>query len=113
NNKIYLLTISDGNESSSMAYQVIRAYSIEGNRLNDKVSLIKTSKGLQNSILIEYSIFSAGDRELIKYDSDKKIIYIPIVLEKGKVTDRNILYQFKGEYFEHLLTEKRVAEKNK
>ena len=44
---------------------------------------------------------------LIKYDKIKKIIYIPIVLEDGKVTDRYIQYKFNGSYFEKV-TKKKV-----
>ena len=39
------------------------------------------------------------------YDAVKKIIYIPIVLDNGKVTNRYILYQFNGQYFEHILAQ--------
>ena len=36
-----------------------------------------------------------------------KIKYaFPIVFENGKVTDRYTLYQFNGQYFEHILTQK-------
>ncbi len=107
NGKIYFLGVSGGSESSKYAYEVIRAYSINDSTLDDSVKLIKTASGLQNSIFIEYDFFSVADRperplKLIKYDADKKIIYIPIVWENGKVTNKFIRYQFTGQYFEKL-----------
>lgn len=107
NGKTYFLGVSGGSESSKYAYEVIRAYCITDSTINDSVKLIKTASGLQNSILIEYDFFSVVDRperpiKLIKYDVDKKIIYIPIVWENGKVTNKFIRYQFTGQYFEKL-----------
>ena len=71
------------------------------------LKLFKTKTDLLNEINVYFDFFSVVDRperplRLIKYDTDKKIIYIPIVFEKGKVTDRYILYQFNGQYFEHI-----------
>lgn len=105
NGKIYFLGVSGGSESSKYAYEVIRAYSINDSTIDDSVKLIKTASGLHNSIFIEYDFFSVADRperplKLIKYDADKKIIYIPIVWEHGKVTNKFIRYQFTGQYFE-------------
>ena len=40
--------------------------------------------------------------ELISYDGKKKIIYIPVVNNNGKVSNKNILYQLKGGYFEFI-----------
>jgi hypothetical protein len=112
NNKNYFLAICGGSYSTKDAYEIISVYGVSGNTLIDTIQLIKTPKGLQNSISFEYDFFSVVDRPerplfLIKYDADKKIIYIPIVLENGKVTDRYILYQFNGHYFEHILTHKK------
>jgi hypothetical protein len=77
--------------------------------LNDTTKLIKTQKGLINEINVAYDVFSVVDRperpiKLIKYDSDKKTIYIPVVYENGKVTNKFIVYQFNGQYFEHVVT---------
>lgn len=112
NGKNYFLSIAGGSESTKNAYEFIKAYSISGNTINDSVPLIKTQSGINNSISIEYDLFSVVDRperpiHLIKYDADKKIIYIPIILEGGKVIDRFILYQFTGQYFEKVLTQKK------
>lgn len=107
NGKIYYLGVGGGSESSKYAYEVIRAYSITDSTIDNSVKLIKTESGLQNSILVEYDFFSVVDRpdrpiKLIKYDADKKTIYIPIVWENGKVTNKFIRYQFTGQYFEKL-----------
>ena len=80
---------------------------IENNHLNDTVKLIRTPGGLTNSINVEFDFFKAPDNgekpiHVIKYDTDKKIIYIPIVLEDGRVTKRFILYKFNGKYFEKI-----------
>lgn len=112
--KTYYLAVSGGSLSSKDKYQSIRVYSVDNNSLNDTVAIIKTPKGLDYSISFEYDFFSVVDRperplRLIKYDADKKIIYIPIVLEDGKVTNRFILYQFTGQYFEHILTQKKSS----
>ena len=112
NGKNYLLAVSGGSESTKDAYEIIRAYSISGSTLNDTIKLIKTKSGLQNSINIEYDFFSVVDRpqrpiRLIKYDTNNKKIYIPIVLENGKVTDRFITYEFTGQYFERKQLDKK------
>lgn len=117
NNKTYFLATSMGSESSKYYYEAIRVYSILNDILSDSIQLIKTSSGLNNSIVIEYDVSSVLKRperpiRLIKYDNEKRIIYIPIVTEDSMVTDRYILYQFTGQYFEEILTQKK-ADKNK
>ena len=107
--KRYYLAISGGSESTRDAYETIGVYSISNDSLVDTVKLIKTPSGLSNSIGFEYDFFSVVERperptRLIKYDTVKKIIYIPVVLKDGKVTDRFIPYQFTGQYFEKLNT---------
>ena len=114
NDKTYYLAIADGSESTKYGYEFIRVYSISGNTVDDNVKLIKTSTGIRNSINFEYDFFSVEDRpespiHLIKYDAAKKIIYIPIVVGDGKVTDRFILYQFTGQYFEKILTQTKAS----
>lgn len=102
NGFIYFLAVSGGSESSKYAYKTVRAYSISGNKINDSVRLFKTKSGPQNSISFEYDVSSVADRPEIKYDADKKIVYIPIVFANGKVTKNFIRYQFTGQYFEKL-----------
>lgn len=114
NNKTYYLAISNGIYSNKDISQSVQVFTIEGNAINDKTKIIKTKSGLTHTIRIDFDFFSVVDRperplELIKYDADKKIIYIPIVLENGKVTNRFIRYQFTGQYFEKMITQKNTA----
>jgi hypothetical protein len=110
NNKTYYLAINNWKYSTSGAVQSIKAFAIENNTLNDTLKLFKTKTDLLNEIEVDFDFFSVVDRperplRLIKYNPNKKIVYIPIVIENGEVTDRYILYQFKGKYFEHILTQ--------
>jgi len=101
----YFLVIGRGNTSKKYSYEFINIYSITGNKLDDNNPIIKTINGLTNSINLEYDFFSVRNRierpiRLIKYDNVKKTIYVPIILDSGKVTDKFIIYQLKGKYFE-------------
>lgn len=109
--RTYYLAINNGIYSTKDISQSIKAFTIENNTLNDTIKIFKTKTELLNEISINLDFFSVVDRperplQLINYDSDKKIIYIPIVYENGEVTDRYILYQFNGQYFEHIMTQK-------
>ena len=69
--------------------------------------IFKTKTKKLNNISVEFDFFSVADRperplELISYDEKKKIIYIPVVNNNGKVSNKNILYQLKGGYFEFI-----------
>jgi len=106
-NKIYILTLAGGTESSAIGYEFISFYSISGDTLNEEVPLLKTSNGFERSITIEYDFSSVNDRsQLIKYDSEHKIIYIPVASEDGKITDNYNVYKFTGQYFEKIATRK-------
>jgi len=112
--KTYYLTVSDESESTKFAYETLSIYTVSNDTLNDKVKLIKTQSGLNNSISFEYDFFSVAGRperpiHLIKYDINKKTLYIPIVLADGKVTNRYIIYQFNGQYFEKVQTKKEIT----
>ena len=105
NNKKYILALASGTESSRFEYEFITVYCISDSTLNDKVPLFKTSNGLKNSLTCEYDVSSVmnGDEEanhLIKYDKDKRILYVPIILEDGRITNNFTSYQFNGQYFE-------------
>ncbi|WP_367769391.1 hypothetical protein AB3G33_11130 [Flavobacterium sp. WC2421] len=111
NTKTYYLAVYNGIYSTKDCSQSIQIFTIENDTLNNNVKLIKTKKGLVSSIDVYFDFFSVAERperplRLIKYDKEKKIIYIPIVVEDGKVTNRYILYQFNGKYFEHIETQK-------
>jgi hypothetical protein len=116
NNVNYFIAVGGGSESTKDYYEFIKVYSASADGLNDSVPLIKTASGLKNEISFEYDFFSVVDRperpvQLITYDADKKIIYIPVVLENGKVTNRFIVYQFTGQYFEKVPSQKNTVTK--
>ncbi|MGI9035212.1 MAG: hypothetical protein ACR2GD_04130 [Pyrinomonadaceae bacterium] len=106
--KVYLVC-SNAILSTSDAGQSVNLFKIENASLNDKIKLIKTKTGLQNSLGFEYDFFSVSDRperpiKLISYDKAAKSIKIPVVLidvkfQYGKVTNKFIVYQFDGKYF--------------
>jgi len=107
NDKPYYLAVTNGIFSTKDAIQSISAYSIEGNKLVDTVRLFKTKTKILNSIDVEFDFFSVADRperplELITFDDKMKIIYIPVIGNKGQVTKKSILYQVKGSYFEYI-----------
>lgn len=104
NGKPYYLAIRNAIYSTKDARQSIAVYSIENGKLTDTVKLFKTKTKRLNRIDVDFDFFSVVDRperplELITYDDKQRIIYIPVVGDKGQVTTRNILYQLKGKYF--------------
>lgn len=111
NNKTYYLAINNGIYSSKDASQSIKVYAIDNNMLVDTIKLFKTNSNVLNEINVYFDFFSVVDRSerplrLIKYNTDKKKLYIPIVLENGKVTKRYIIYKFTGKYFELVSNQK-------
>ncbi|QMW06171.1 hypothetical protein [Spirosoma foliorum] len=106
-NKNYYLVISNGVYSTKDASQSISVFTIDNEKLNDTVELFKTKTSTLNRIDVGFDFFSVVDRperplELITYDDKRKIVYIPVVDDQGKVSKRNILYQLKGSYFEFI-----------
>jgi hypothetical protein len=109
NEKTYYLAINNGIYSTKDAGQSLQVFTIENGELNEFVKLIKTAEGMTNIINVSFDFFSVVDRperpvKLIKYDKTKKIIYIPVVYEDGKVTDKFIRYKFNGKIFEKIKT---------
>ena len=105
NNQSFYLAITNGIFSNKSMMQEISTFSIKGNKLVDTIKLFKTKTKKLNQISVEFDFFSVVDRperplELISYDEKKNIIYIPVVDNNGKVSNKNILYQLKGSYFE-------------
>ena len=105
--KPYYLAVTNAIYSTKDARQSIAAYVINNGKLVDTVKLFKTKTKRLNRIDVDFDFFSVVDRperplELITYDDKQKMIYIPIVGDKGQVTKRNILYQLKGSYFEFI-----------
>ena len=55
------------------------------------------------NIINGWGNYISNDEEanhLIKYDKDKRILYVPIILEDGRITNNFTSYQFNGQYFE-------------
>lgn len=105
---IYLLT-STFIGSTSLNGQSISSMKIDGERLDQKVRLIKTASGLTNNVGFEYDFFSVVDRperpiKLFKFNAAKKEFSFPVVIEdkktpQGRVTDKMITYRFNGKHF--------------
>jgi hypothetical protein len=112
NNQPFYLAITNGVFSNKSMMQQISTFNIKENQLIDTVKIFKTKTKKLNNISVEFDFFTVADRperplELISYDGKKKIIYIPVVNNNGKVSNKNILYQLKGGYFEFIGFENR------
>ena len=97
NNKIYYLGFNIRKDSNKDLTESIKIFTIENNKLNDSVALIKTKTGLVNSISSQSSV---------KYDSSQKIISLPTLNSKGDLSGKITRYKFTGQYFELLETPK-------
>lgn len=101
----YYLVVNNAILSGKDVAESIQAFTIDKEKLNDSVHLFKTQTGLKNQIGFDYDFFSVVDHPerpliLTRYDSSTKTVYIPVVLPKGKVTNRWITYRWTGQYFE-------------
>lgn len=101
----WYITVRHGIYSSRLCYQGVKVFSITNGILNDQTKLIKTKTGIRNTLGFEFDFFSVVDRperpvKLVTYDTAAKKITLPVVTAKGKVTDKFIVYQFTGQYFE-------------
>jgi hypothetical protein len=105
NNKTYYLAIANGIYSTKDASQSIKIFDIENDHIHN-VKLIKTPAHYTNEIEVYFDFFSVADRSderpirVIKYDSATQNIYIPVVTDDEKVTNKFIVYKFNGNYFE-------------
>jgi hypothetical protein len=95
--------------SSNDARETIKVFAIENNSLNDTLKLFKTETGLLNEINVDFGfLYTVETRRIdkgktfpkIKYNTDKKMIYIPTVSKNGKLTKKYIRYKFNGQFFE-------------
>ncbi len=107
NNQSYYLVISNRIYSSKDILQSIQIYIIENGKLIKDRKLFKANNKTFDHINVNFDFFSVVDRperpvEVIKYDKQKQIVYIAVVLENGKVTNKNILYQLKDNQFEFI-----------
>jgi hypothetical protein len=110
NNKTYYLAIGESVASSGLIGQSIQAFTIEDHTLNNSVKLIKYNGRFHNSIEVVYDFTLPANSSVkmpgpsIKYSDMGKILSIPVVDENGKVTNRYLLYQFNGKYFQFIKT---------
>jgi len=105
NGKNYYLCVFTFIESSRYYGEGIRVYSIEKDRLNENVKLIKTNTGLHERLSYEYDFGSIIDwkvRPEIYFDAASKTINLPLIKSNGEVTHRYITYKFTGQYFERV-----------
>jgi len=104
--KIYLASFSSILSTSERAASV-NLFSINGSTLSDQIKLIKTARGLTNTLGFEYDLFSINVErppKLITYDSATRSISIPVVIveakyQYGRVTGKRIIYRYNGAYF--------------
>jgi len=103
------LAVSTFIGSTSINGQTIEAFTVTGDKLNEKANVIQTAKGLTNSISFGYDFFSVVDRperpvKLVYWNTAEKSFRFPIVIEddkspNGRVTNKFITYKFNGKYF--------------
>lgn len=100
-NETIYFTINNSILSSSLVMQSIFSYTINKNKLNT-TKIFKTKKQFLSAINCEFDFFSVVDRperpvELIKIKN--KRLQIPLINEKGTVTNKNLIYKWNGSYF--------------
>ncbi len=100
----YYLGIKNGIYSSKDASQSVKAFTIQNSRLLDAVAIFKSKTEKLNEIVCDFDFFSALDHperplKLIRYDSTKHMLYIPVITGEGKVTDRFLMYTYQDPYF--------------
>ena len=88
--------------------QSVEAAMIQGETLDREAEVIKTAKGLTNSIDFAYAPATIPgkltDETLVRFNAATKSFSIPVVLDddesgNGRVTARTITYRFNGTYF--------------
>lgn len=111
------LALSWGTESTRYQYETACIYAVTGKTLKDKVKAIRTSGGrLTNAVQIEYDISAIpsghkGPGGLIRYDTATKILSVPVMLKRGKLSNKKTRYRFNGRYFEKLVPQKMHSNK--
>ncbi|WP_243348640.1 hypothetical protein [Parabacteroides sp. FAFU027] len=104
--KVYI-AYGNAEYSSSGCMQGVQLFSIDNEKLNDKVRLIKTKTGIRNKLYFEFDFFSVANRKerpvkLIYFDENTKTLKIPVVTNKLKVTNQFITYKYNGQFFERV-----------
>lgn len=88
--------------------QAIEAYRIDGEALEKKPKVIKTTSGLTNQVSFAYDPFTienGNEGNLVRFDSREISFRFPVVIDdgvsgSGRVTSKFITYKFNGKYFE-------------
>jgi hypothetical protein len=97
----YYFCIGDGKYSTKDLGQEVRVFVVKGNLLV-QAPIIKTQRGLTNSIHINYDLSNLDGKtdHSIAFDESSNELKIPVVDAKGKMSNKNIIYKFNGEHFE-------------
>ena len=95
--------------STSYAGQTIKAFRINGEKLDTDVKVIRTTSGIKNSVGFAFDFFTVVDHpkrpvRLFFYNEANKSFRFPVVIEdkrtpQGRVTSKFITYRFDGKYF--------------
>lgn len=114
--KTYYLKIFNGIYSTVNVSQSVSVYRIDNGKLITTDKLFKTKTKLLNRIDVDFNFFTYADRperplELITYDEQQKIIYIPVINGAGQATGNNLIYQLRGSYFEYSGVQKENRDK--
>jgi uncharacterized membrane protein len=107
NTRVYYLANYSTKGSTKDAGDGIQIFDIENGKLNNDVKIIKTVSGLHSKLYYDYDFLSvldiASDKQpTIYFDATTQTIHVPVVIDKGKVTNRYIIYKFTGQYFEKI-----------
>jgi hypothetical protein len=95
--------------STSLAGQTIKAFRINGEKLDSETKVFKTTSGIKNSVGFAFDFFTVVDHperpvRLFFYNEANKSFRFPVVIEdkrtpQGRVTSKFITYRFDGKYF--------------
>lgn len=103
NKKTYYLVTYLNKYKPVLREEGIKVFTIAKDKLNDTCKIIRTETGLHNELSYKYDVTAlpdGGNDNEVFYDTVKRAIEIPVVLENGKLTDGHITYKLKGKYFE-------------
>ena len=99
----YLVTTLEIGSSKDLE-KGIQVFSIENGKLNTDARIIRTKSGLHSQITYDYDLSRTSEKihSEIRFDTNTQSIYIPVVVENGRLTNRYIVYKFTGQYFERV-----------
>ncbi|MCH5716734.1 hypothetical protein [Niabella hibiscisoli] len=104
--KSYYLVITNAIFSNKDHSQTITAYTINGNKLEDKAPIFHTNGNALSAISINFDFSSVADRperplQLIVYNESSRTLYIPFVGKSDQLTPRKFIYQLTEKGFEY------------